>query len=138
METLPSVIMSVRDLLEPPGFTHNPRKGDWMQHGTPAGDTVETQTLERRELTRGQRVRIARIARGWTQRELAAEAGLLERTVSLVEQDHTTLRDKTIFKLSLALDLNVEDLRLRVLGAVDSGKPREELAKTFYLCRCPP
>ena len=70
-------------------------------------------TVERpvhRELTRGQRVRIARIERGWTQRELAVEAGLLERIVSLVEQDHTTLRDKTIFKLSLALDLNVEDL----------------------------
>jgi DNA-binding Xre family transcriptional regulator len=64
----------------------------------------------RRELTRGQRVRIARIERGWTQRELAVKAGLLERTVSLVEQDHTTLRDKTIFKLCLALDLNVEDL----------------------------
>ena len=64
----------------------------------------------RRELTRGQRVRIARIERGWTQRELADKAGLLERTVSLVEQDHTTIRDKTIFKLSLALDLNVEDL----------------------------
>ena len=70
-------------------------------------------TVERpacRELTRGQRVRIARIERGWTQRELAVKAGLLERTVSLVEQDHTTIRDKTIFKLSLALDLNVEDL----------------------------
>ncbi len=64
----------------------------------------------RRELTRGQRVRIARIERGWTQRELAVKAGLLERTVSLVEQDHTTLRDKTIFKLSRALDLNVENL----------------------------
>jgi transcriptional regulator with XRE-family HTH domain len=55
-------------------------------------------------------VRIARIERGWTQRELAVRAGLLERTVSLVEQDRTTLRDKTIFKLSRALDLNVKDL----------------------------
>jgi len=64
----------------------------------------------RRELTRGQRVRIARIESEWTQRELAVKAGLLERTVSLVEQDHTTLRDKTISKLCLALDLNVEDL----------------------------
>jgi DNA-binding XRE family transcriptional regulator len=110
LETLLSVFMSVGVLPEPPGFTHNPRKGDWMQHGTPAGNTVETHPPERRELTRGQRVRIARIERGWTQRELAVRAGLLERTVSLVEQDHTTLRDKTIFKLSLALDLNVEDL----------------------------
>ena len=110
METLPSVFTSVGVLLEPPGFTHNPRKGDWMQHDAPAGDSVETQPPERRELTRGQRVRIARIERGWTQRELAIKAGLLERTISLVEQDHTTLRDKTIFKLSLALDLNVEDL----------------------------
>jgi transcriptional regulator with XRE-family HTH domain len=81
-----------------------------MQHGAPAGNTVERHPPERRELTRGQRVRIARIARGWTQRELATEAGLLERTVSLVERDHTTLRDKTIFKLSRALDLSVEDL----------------------------
>ena len=55
-------------------------------------------------------MRIARIERGWTQRELAVKAGLLERTVSLVEQDRTTLRDKTIFKLSRALDLSVEDL----------------------------
>jgi DNA-binding XRE family transcriptional regulator len=110
LETLPSVFMSVGVLPEPPGFTHNPRKGDWMQHGTPAGNTVETHPPERRELTRGQRVRIARIERGWTQRELAIKAGLLERTISLVEQDHTTLRDKTIFKLSLALDLNVEEL----------------------------
>jgi DNA-binding XRE family transcriptional regulator len=110
LETLLSVFMSVGVLPEPPGFTHNPRKGDWMQHGTPAGNTVETHPPERRELTRGQRVRIARIERGWTQRELAVRAGLLERTVSLVEQDHTTVRDKTIFKLSLALDLNVEEL----------------------------
>jgi DNA-binding XRE family transcriptional regulator len=110
LETLLSVFMSVGVLPEPPGFTHNPRKGDWMQHGTPAGNTVETHPPERRELTRGQRVRIARIERGWTQRELAVRAGLLERTVSLVEQDRTTLRDKTIFKLSRALDLNVKDL----------------------------
>jgi DNA-binding XRE family transcriptional regulator len=110
LETLPSVFMSVGVLPEPPDFTHNPRKGDRMQHGTPAGDTAETRTPERRELTRGQRVRIARIERGWTQRELAVKAGLLERTVSLVEQDHTTLRDKTIFKLSRAFDLSVEDL----------------------------
>ena len=110
MGTLPSVFMSVGVLPEPPGFTHNPRKGDRMQQGSPAVDSAETRTPERRELTRGQRVRIARIARGWTQRELAVKAGLLKRTISLVEQDHTTLRDKTIFKLSLALDLNVEDL----------------------------
>jgi transcriptional regulator with XRE-family HTH domain len=63
-----------------------------------------------RELTRGQRVRIARVQRGWSQRDVALRAGLLERTVSLVEQDHTSLRDKTIFKLCLALGLNVEDL----------------------------
>jgi DNA-binding XRE family transcriptional regulator len=113
LETLSSVFMSVGVLPEPPGFTHNPRKGDWMQHGTPAVDSAETQTPERREPTRGQRVRIARIERGWTQRELAVKAGLLERTVSLVEQDHTTLRDKTIFKLSRALDLSVEDLLVR-------------------------
>jgi DNA-binding XRE family transcriptional regulator len=110
LETLPSVFMSVGVLPEPPGFTHNPRKGDRMLHGTPAGNTAETRTPEHREPTRGQRVRIARIERGWTQRELAVKAGLLERTVSLVEQDRTTLRDKTIFKLSRALDLSVEDL----------------------------
>ena len=71
---------------------------------------VTAERPARRELTRGQRVRIARVQRGWSQRDLAMRAGLLERTVSLVEQDHTTLRNKTIFKLSGALDLNVEDL----------------------------
>ena len=81
-----------------------------MQHDAIEEHGVTVERPARRELTRGQRVRIARVQRGWTQRELAVKAGLLERTVSLVEQDHTTLRDKTIFKLSLALDLNVEDL----------------------------
>jgi transcriptional regulator with XRE-family HTH domain len=81
-----------------------------LQHDAVEEHRVTVERPERRELTRGQRVRIARIERGWTQRELGVKAGLLERTVSLVEQDHTTIRDKTIFKLSLALDLNVEDL----------------------------
>ena len=81
-----------------------------LQHDAVEEHGVTVERPARRELTRGQRVRIARIERGWTQRELAVKAGLLERTVSLVEQDHTTIRDKTIFKLSLALDLNVEDL----------------------------
>ena len=79
-----------------------------LQHDTVVEHRPENPA--RRELTRGQRVRIARVQRGWSQRDLALRAGLLERTVSLVEQDHTTLRDKTIFKLSRALDLNVEDL----------------------------
>jgi ribosome-binding protein aMBF1 (putative translation factor) len=83
-----------------PRTPSNQRKEVALQHDA----TVD------RPLTRGQRVRIARIQRGWTQRELAIKAGLLERTISLAEQDHTTLRDKTIFKLSLALDLNVEEL----------------------------
>ncbi len=83
-----------------PRTSSNQRKEVALQHDA----TVD------RPPTRGQRVRIARIQRGWTQRELAIKAGLLERTISLVEQDHTTLRDKTIFKLSRALDLNVEDL----------------------------
>jgi transcriptional regulator with XRE-family HTH domain len=81
-----------------------------LQHDAIEEHGVTVERPARRELTRGQRVRIARVQRGWTQRELAVKAGLLERTVSLVEQDHTTIRDKTIFKLSLALDLNVEDL----------------------------
>jgi DNA-binding XRE family transcriptional regulator len=87
-----------------PRTPSNQRKEVALQH-----DATVDRPLHR-ELTRGQRVRIARIERGWTQRELAIKAGLLERTISLVEQDHTTLRDKTIFKLCLALDLNVEEL----------------------------
>jgi ribosome-binding protein aMBF1 (putative translation factor) len=81
-----------------------------LQHDAVEEHGVTVERPARRELTRGQRVRIARVQRGWSQRDLALRAGLLERTVSLVEQDHTTLRDKTIFKLSRTLDLNVEDL----------------------------
>ncbi len=93
-----------------PRTPSNPSKGVALQQDAVEEHGVTVEHPARRELTRGQRVRIARIERGWTQRELAVKAGLLERTVSMVEQDHTTLRDKTIFKLSLALDLNVEDL----------------------------
>lgn len=85
-----------------------PEKGSALQHDA----TVEhrPETPERRELTRGQRVRIARIARGWPQGQLARKANLLTRTVWVVEQDKSDMRDSTIFKLSLALDLNVEEL----------------------------
>jgi ribosome-binding protein aMBF1 (putative translation factor) len=94
-----------------PRTPSNPSKGVALQHDAVEEHGVTVEHPARRELTRGQRVRIARVQRGWSrQRDLALRAGLLERTISLVEQDHTTLRDKTIFKLSLALDLNVEDL----------------------------
>ena len=63
-----------------------------------------------KDLTRGQKVRVERIRRGWTQGDLARKAGLLTRTVTLVELDKSDLRDKTIGKLSIALDLDVEEL----------------------------
>jgi ribosome-binding protein aMBF1 (putative translation factor) len=93
-----------------PRTPSNPSKGVALQHDAVEEHGVTVERPARRELTRGQRVRIARVQRGWSQRDLALRAGLLERTVSLVEQDHTSLRDKTIFKLSRTLDLNVEDL----------------------------
>jgi len=70
-------------------------------------------TVERpvhRDLTRGQIVRIARIRRGWSQSELAKRAQLLTRTVSLFEQGKSVGTDKTIHKLSVALDINPREL----------------------------
>jgi transcriptional regulator with XRE-family HTH domain len=76
------------------------------------GDRVQ-QVASTNPLTRGQKIRVERIRRGWTQRELATKAGLLERTVNLAEQDKSPLRDKTIGKLAMALDMDVEELIYR-------------------------
>jgi ribosome-binding protein aMBF1 (putative translation factor) len=64
----------------------------------------------RRELTRGEKVRAERIRRAWTQEDLARKAGLLTRTVSLFEQGKSVGRDKTLHKLSVALDIDPREL----------------------------
>jgi len=61
-------------------------------------------------LTRGDRVRVERIRRGWTQEDLARKAGLLTRTVSLFEQGKSVGRDKTLHKLSACLDIDPREL----------------------------
>ncbi len=68
------------------------------------------QATSKQPLTRGQKIRVERIRRGWSQQELAIKAGLLERTVNLAEQDKNDLRDKTIHKLSVTLDIDPEEL----------------------------
>jgi ribosome-binding protein aMBF1 (putative translation factor) len=73
-----------------PRTPSNPSKGVALQHDAVEEHGVTVGRPARRELTRGQRVRIACVQRGWSQRDLALRAGLLERTISLVEQDHTT------------------------------------------------
>jgi transcriptional regulator with XRE-family HTH domain len=63
-----------------------------------------------RTLTRGERIRVERIRRGWSQRDLARKCGLLTRTVGLFEQDKSKPTDKTLHKLSVTLDVAPEEL----------------------------
>jgi len=63
-----------------------------------------------RMLTRGEKVRIERIRRGWTQTDLARKCGLLVRTIGLLEQDKSKPTDKTLHKLSVTLDVAPEEL----------------------------
>jgi transcriptional regulator with XRE-family HTH domain len=79
-----------------------------LQHDAVVEHRPENPT--RRKLTRGEKVRAERIRRGWTQEDLARKAGLLTRTVSLFEQDKSVGRDKTIHKLSVALDIDPREL----------------------------
>jgi transcriptional regulator with XRE-family HTH domain len=79
-----------------------------MQHDAVVEHRPQNST--RRELTRGEKVRAERIRRAWTQEDLARKAGLLTRTVSLFEQGKSLGTDKTIHKLSVALDIDPREL----------------------------
>jgi ribosome-binding protein aMBF1 (putative translation factor) len=79
-----------------------------VQHDAVVEHRPENPT--RRELTRGEKVRAERIRRAWTQEDLARKAGLLTRTVSLFEQGKSVGTDKTIHKLSVALDIDPREL----------------------------
>jgi transcriptional regulator with XRE-family HTH domain len=79
-----------------------------VQHDAVVEHRPENPT--RKELTRGEKVRAERIRRGWTQEDLARKAGLLTRTVSLFEQGKSVGTDKTLHKLSVALDIDPREL----------------------------
>jgi transcriptional regulator with XRE-family HTH domain len=73
-----------------------------------------------------QTLRDARIARGLTQRELAAHAGLGQNRLALIETGEVDLRTSTLVQLARALDLELIVAPLRVLPAVRSliaGQP---------------
>jgi transcriptional regulator with XRE-family HTH domain len=53
----------------------------------------------------GQNVRKARLARGWTQEDLAAETGLATVQVSRIERGKREIRLTTLVRLVKALDV---------------------------------
>ncbi len=68
-----------------------------------------------------------RIARGFTQRELAERAGFGQNRLALIEAGEVDLRASTLIQLARALDLELVLVPLRVLPAVQSltgGQPR--------------
>ena len=56
------------------------------------------------------RVRTCRIARGWSQDELAARAGISRAEVSAIETNRLVPSTSTALALAAALDCRVEDL----------------------------
>lgn len=58
----------------------------------------------------GANVRAARLARGWTQEDLAAETGLATVQVSRIERGKREVRLSTLLRLIAALDAAPNDL----------------------------
>jgi transcriptional regulator with XRE-family HTH domain len=58
----------------------------------------------------GQNVRTARLARGWTQEDLAHKTGLASVQVSRIERGRREVRITTLLRLLSALDLAPNEL----------------------------
>jgi len=58
----------------------------------------------------GERVKAARLAKGWTQEDLSAETGLAVVQVSRIERGLREIRLTTLIRLLRGLDLTAEEL----------------------------
>lgn len=58
----------------------------------------------------GQNVRAARLARGWTQEELARRTGLATVQISRIERGRREVRITTLLRLTKALDATADEL----------------------------
>ena len=79
---------------------------------------MDTQSYAVRQLT--QTLKEARVARGFTQRELAERAGFGQNRLALIEAGQVDLRTSTLVQLARALDLELVLTPRRVLPAVQS------------------
>lgn len=77
-----------------------------------------TQSYAVRQLA--QTLKEARVARGFTQRELAERAGFGQNRLALIEAGQVDLRTSTLVQLARALDLELVLTPRRVLPAVQS------------------
>jgi transcriptional regulator with XRE-family HTH domain len=57
----------------------------------------------------GQNVRAARLARGWTQEQLAHETGLASVQISRIERGKREVRISTLLRFVKALDMSADD-----------------------------
>ena len=58
----------------------------------------------------GQNVRAARLARGWTQEQLAHESGLATVQISRIERGRREVRITTLLRLGRALGVSADQL----------------------------
>jgi len=79
---------------------------------------MDTQSYAVRQLA--QALKEARIARGFTQRELAERAGFGQNRLALIEAGQVDLRTSTLVQLARSLDLELVLTPRRVLPAVQS------------------
>lgn len=79
---------------------------------------MDTQSYAVRQLA--QTLKEARVARGFTQRELAERAGFGQNRLALIEAGQVDLRTSTLVQLARALDLELVLTPRRVLPAVQS------------------
>ncbi len=87
--------------------------------------TVET--MYGMENTLGVRISQLRQDRGWTQKELAAKAGITQNHVSRIEKGRMTPRRATLSGIAEAFDVQIEDLE--ALAQVPEKNIEERLAK---------
>ena len=58
----------------------------------------------------GRSVRVKRVARFWTQKQLAREAGISQKALSKIENDEVEPRFSTIIRLAKALGVDPSEL----------------------------
>jgi transcriptional regulator with XRE-family HTH domain len=81
--------------------------------------------------TVGERLKEERLLRGWSQRDLAREAGTTAETISSIETGQHEPRPSTLRKLAEGLDIEVRDLfmepALPKALAREAGQPEKSL-----------
>jgi transcriptional regulator with XRE-family HTH domain len=77
----------------------------------------------------GQRLRVLRKQRGWSQEKLGARAGLSGKFIGEVERGEKSISVDSLYRVSLALDIPLRDL---TDVRTERGQPPSEAAEKVF------